>query len=214
MKGDEAMLDGVMRRHIDPPLNALGKGLAARGVTADGVTLAGAAISLLAGVALTLSWFWLALLFVLLSRLADGLDGAIARATQKTDRGGYLDIVCDYVFYAVIPLGFAIAEPAQNAVPAVVLLVAFYLNAGSFLGYAVLAERHGLETDQRGSKSLYFTGGLAEGTETIAVFVLACLMPGWFWWLAYGFAAITLITAVSRVLIAWQTFPPEGDKES
>jgi hypothetical protein len=96
----------------------------------------------------------------LASRLADGLDGAVARATQKTDRGGYLDIVCDYAFYAAVPLGFAIADPAANAVAACAMLFSFYVNGGSFLGYAILAEKHGLSTDRRGSKSLYFTGGL------------------------------------------------------
>jgi phosphatidylglycerophosphate synthase len=113
----------------------------------------------------------------LASRLADGLDGAVARATQKTDRGGYLDIVCDYAFYAAVPLGFAIADPAANAVAACAMLFSFYINGGSFLGYAILAEKHGLSTDRRGSKSLYFTGGLAEGTETIAVFVLPASCP-------------------------------------
>ena len=203
------MLDGVLRPLIDPPLNRVGRALARAGLTADHVTLAGLALALAAGGAVAAGLFWLGFMLVAFSRLADGLDGAIARATAKTDRGGYLDIVCDYVFYAVVPLGFAIADPAANAIPACVLLVAFYVNGGSFLGYAILAERHGLSTQRRGAKSLYFTGGLAEGTETIGVFLLACLVPGWFWWLAYAFAALTAITAVSRVLMAWQAFPPD-----
>jgi phosphatidylglycerophosphate synthase len=152
--------------------------------------------------------FWAGLALVLASRLADGLDGAVARATQKTDRGGYLDIVCDYAFYAAVPLGFAIADPAANAVAACAMLFSFYINGGSFLGYAILAEKHGLSTDRRGSKSLYFTGGLAEGTETIAVFVIACLAPIWFPWLAYGFTVLVMLTAIARILMAWQTFRP------
>ena len=202
------MLDGRMRTLIDPPLNALGHGLARRGLTADHVTLIGLALSLAAGAAIAMQAFWVGLGFVVASRLADGLDGAVARATHKTDRGGYLDIVCDYVFYAVVPLGFAIADPSANAVAACVLLCAFYVNGGSFLGYAIFAEKHGLSTDRRGSKSLYFTGGLAEGTETIAVFVLACLLPGWFAPLAYLFAAMVVVTALARVMMAWQTFKP------
>jgi phosphatidylglycerophosphate synthase len=202
------MFDGHMRTLIDPPLNALGAGLARAGLSADGVTLIGLVLGLGAGAALALQAFWLGLALIVASRLADGLDGAVARATQKTDRGGYLDIVCDYGFYAAVPLGFAIADPSANAVAACVLLFSFYINGGSFLGYAVLAEKHGLSTDRRGSKSLYFTGGLAEGTETIAVFVLAALFPAWFVWLAYAFAAIVLVTAISRIIMAWQTFKP------
>ncbi len=202
------MFDGHMRTLIDPPLNALGAGLARAGLSADGVTLIGLVLGLGAGAAIALQAFWLGLVLIVASRLADGLDGAVARATQKTDRGGYLDIVCDYGFYAAVPLGFAVADPSTNAVAACVLLFSFYINGGSFLGYAVLAEKHGLSTDRRGSKSLYFTGGLAEGTETIAVFVLAALFPAWFVWLAYGFAAIVMATAISRIIMAWQTFKP------
>lgn len=202
------MLDGQMRTLIDPPLNALGRGIARAGLTADHITLIGLMLGLAAGGAIAIQAYWVGLALVLASRLADGLDGAVARATQKTDRGGYLDIVCDYGFYAAVPLGFAIADPAANAVAACVLLFTFYINGGSFLGYAILAEKHGMSTERRGSKSLYFTGGLAEGTETIAVFVLTCLMPAWFPVVAYVFAAIVMITAIARIIMAWQTFKP------
>ena len=202
------MLDGQMRTLIDPPLNALGGAIARCGLTADHITLIGLLLGLAAGAAIALQAYMMGLILLLASRLADGLDGAVARATRKTDRGGYLDIVCDYGFYAAIPLGFAIADPSANAVAACALLFSFYINGGSFLGYAILAEKHGMSTDRRGSKSLYFTGGLAEGTETIAVFVLACLMPAWFPVLAYIFTALVMVTAIARIIMAWQTFKP------
>ena len=203
------MLDGQMRAFIDPPLNALGRGIARIGLTADHITLIGLVLGLAAGVSIGLQAYWAGLALVVGSRLADGLDGAVARATRKTDRGGYLDIVCDYVFYAAIPLGFAVADPAANAVAACALLFSFYINGGSFLGYAILAEKHGMTTERRGSKSLYFTGGLAEGTETIAIFVIACIVPAWFPVIAYIFTALVMVTAVSRIILAWQTFRPE-----
>ncbi|MEO0382988.1 MAG: CDP-alcohol phosphatidyltransferase family protein [Pseudomonadota bacterium] len=202
------MLDGQMRTLIDPPLNALGRTIARAGLTADHITLIGLVLGLAAGVAIAVQAYWAGLGLVLASRLADGLDGAVARVTHKTDRGGYLDIVCDYAFYAAVPLGFAIADPTTNAVAACVLLFSFYINGGSFLGFAILAEKHGMSTDRRGSKSLYFTGGLAEGTETIAVFVIACVMPTWFPWLAYAFTVLVMLTAIARIIMAWQTFRP------
>ncbi|MEQ8657421.1 MAG: CDP-alcohol phosphatidyltransferase family protein [Hyphomicrobiales bacterium] len=202
------MLDGQMRMLIDPPLNALGRIIARAGLTADHITLIGLVLGLAAGVAIAMQAYWVGLGLVLASRLADGLDGAVARATHKTDRGGYLDIVCDYAFYAAVPLGFAIADPTSNAVAACALLFSFYINGGSFLGFAILAEKHGMSTDRRGSKSLYFTGGLAEGTETIAVFVIACMMPAWFPALAYIFTVIVMLTAIARIIMAWQTFKP------
>ncbi|GAA0309342.1 CDP-alcohol phosphatidyltransferase family protein [Rhodovulum strictum] len=206
------MLDGIMRRLIDPPLDRAGRALAARGVTADSVTLAGLALGLVAAGLIALGLTLLALLPLLASRLADGLDGAVARASRKTDFGGFLDIVSDFLFYGAVPLGFVLLDPAANGAAGAFLLLSFYVNGASFLGFAILAERRRMETRARGVKSLYFTGGLLEGTETIAFFVALCLWPGWFAPLAWGFGALCFVTAGARVLLARRVFPPEGDR--
>ncbi len=196
------MFDTALRRLIDPPLNRAGAALAARGIGADQVTLAGLALSLGAAAALALGLpGWVALLPLLASRLADGLDGAIARACGMTDFGGLLDIACDFAFYGAIPLAFAIRDPA-NAVPAAFLLFSFYVNAASFLGFATMAAKRGLETRAQGEKSLYYAAGLLEGAETIAFFFLLCLFPGLFAPLAWAFGALCLATAVLRLLWA------------
>ncbi len=207
------MLDGAMRKIIDPPLNRVGKWLAAMGATADSVTLAGLVLGLLAALLIVLGNYSAALVFVLLSRLADGLDGAVARATQKTDFGGYLDIVADFLFYGAIPLAFAIVNPEANGVAASVLLLSFYVNGATFLGFSVLAERNRLSTTDRGEKNLYFTDGLLEGTETIAFFVVICVWPGLFMPLAYLFAAATFYTSIMRVLRARREFPASTEDE-
>jgi hypothetical protein len=116
--------------------------------------------------------------------------------------------VLDFAFYGAIPLGFAIARPETNAVAGATLLFSFYVNGASFLAYAIIAERRGLVTDRRGAKSLYFTTGLAEATETIALFCLCCIFPGAFVPLAYVFAAMTLVTAAARILLATRNFRP------
>ncbi|MBL3562020.1 CDP-alcohol phosphatidyltransferase family protein [Rhodovulum sulfidophilum] len=201
------MLDGVMRRLIDPPLDRLGIRLAARGVTADAVTLAGLGAGLLAAAMIALGAPGLALVPLLAGRLADGLDGAVARAGRKTDFGGYLDIVADFLVYGAVPLGFVLMDPAANGAAGAFLLTSFYVNGATFLGFAILAERRKMETRARGTKSLYFTGGLLEGTETIAFFVAICLWPGLFAPLAWGFGALCFVTALSRVLLARRVFP-------
>lgn len=201
------MLDPVARRFLDPPLNNLGRQLARYGIGADAVTLAGLGIGLCAAFAAAAGAFGAALALLLLSRLADGLDGAVARATRKTDFGGYLDIVADFFFYGAFPLGFAIYAPADNALAAAILLASFYTNGTSFLGCAILAEKHGLKTDARGEKTLYFSNGLLEGTETILFFVLLCLLPGLFPVLAYVFAGLCFLTAVLRIVAARRLFP-------
>lgn len=195
-----------MRRLIDPALNRAGRRLAALGLGADAVTLAGLALGLVSA-ALIAGGGPLggALALLLASRLADGLDGAVARARGKTDFGGLLDITCDFVFYAAIPLAFALRQP-DDARAAAFLLAAFYVNGATFLGYAILAARRGMETTGRGEKSLYFTAGLLEGSETIGFFVLLCLFPGDFAPLALGFGALCLVTAAARMALAWRVF--------
>lgn len=200
------MLDGQMRKLIDPPLNRAGHVLAARGIGADAVTLAGLALGLLAA-AVVASGLpgWMALLPLALSRLADGLDGAVARVRGKTDFGGYLDITCDFLFYGAIPLAFVLRDSGNGAAGAF-LLCSFYVNGASFLGYAVLAEKRGMQTSGRGEKSLYFTSGLLEGTETILFFVGICLWTGHFAPLAWGFGALCFVTALARVFLARRVF--------
>lgn len=205
------MLDGVMRRIIDPPLMRAGRLLAALGVPADAVTFAGLALGLAAAACVVAGLEGPAAFAFLLGRVADGLDGAVARATRRTDRGGFLDIVCDFAFYGVFPLAFAVRDPGANALAAAVLLFSFYVNGATFLAYAAVAARRRLETTARGLKSIYFTAGLAEGTETIAAFLAMLLLPAHFTTIAYAFAAMTLVTAASRVALAWRTFADDGD---
>lgn len=205
------MLDGVMRKLIDPPLNAVGKGLSDAGITANAMTLFGLGLGLAAAIAIAAGWMLFGFILLALSRLADGLDGAIARATKPTDYGGYLDITADFLFYGAIPLGFILNDPGANALAGAFLLVAFYFNGGTFLGYAILAEKHELTTQQRGLKSLYFTEGLMEGTETILFFVICVLVPGIFPVLATLFALLTFVTAIGRLMLAYRQF---GDFET
>jgi phosphatidylglycerophosphate synthase len=200
------MLDAHMRALIDPPLNRWGQGLARRGWTADMVTLIGLGFGLTAALVLAVGLpGWLALIPLLGGRLADGLDGAVARAGQKSDFGGYLDILCDIAFYGAIPLAFALRDPDHAGVAAF-LLATFYVNAASFLGFAILAAKRGMETRAQGEKSLYYSAGLLEGTETIVFFALICLWPGAFNTLALIFGALCLFTATARSLLARKVF--------
>jgi phosphatidylglycerophosphate synthase len=201
-----AMLDGVMRRLIDPVLDRVARHLARSGLKADHVTLAGFVLGMGCAGMIVARWDGLALLLLVLGRFADGLDGALARVTRSTDRGGFLDITLDFLFYGSVPLAFALRDPAQYALPSAVLLAAFYANGASFLAFSALAAKRGMESSDRGPKSLYFTTGLTEGTETIAFFAAFMLFPQWFGALAYVFAALCMVTCVARILLAWRVF--------
>jgi phosphatidylglycerophosphate synthase len=199
------MLDPVLRRWVDPPLNRAGAWLAERGASANAITMAGLAVGLLVLPLLADGQYGWALLVVLLNRMIDGLDGAIARQCGPTAFGGYLDIVCDMAFYAAVPLGFALASPT-NALWAALLLASFVCTAASFLGRAVMAVERGEADDgARGQKSFFYAAGIIEGSETILAFVLFCLFPAAFPWLAGVFAALCIWTAAARVLAAYRS---------
>ena len=200
------MFDGVLRTAINPAIDRLAERLVKTGATANGTTLAGFALAICAATSIAFGWLLLGLTLVLLSRLCDGLDGAIAKKTAATDFGGYLDIVLDFAFYGLIPLAFSIYDPAQNAVATGVLLLSFYVNGASFLAFAILAEKRELTTEARGKKSFFFTTGLAEAGETLAVFAAFCLIPNWFAPIAYVFAAICFWTAFARIAEAKAAF--------
>ena len=201
------MLDGVMRKVIDPVVNRWGFRLAGWGMTANQVTVVGLGLGLAAAALIALGApGWLVLLPLLAGRVADGLDGAVARATKPSDFGGYLDIACDFLFYGAIPLAFVLRDPDANGVAGGFLLCSFYVNGATFLGFAILAAKRGMETQARGEKSLYFTAGLLEGTETILVFTAFCLWPAGFAPLAWGFGVLCFVTAAARVLLTRKVF--------
>ena len=93
------------------------------------------------------------------------------------------------------------------------LIFSFYVNGASFLAYSTLAEKRKLSsTMHAAAKSIYFTTGLAEATETLAVFVLACLFPAWFPVLAWIFAAICFYTTLARIVQARAAFTRLSDQ--
>jgi phosphatidylglycerophosphate synthase len=200
------MLDRAIQTAIKPLLTKAAKALVKTGVSADGLTLIGFLVGMGAAVAIAFEAYIAGLVMLLISRLMDGLDGAVARETTPTDRGGFLDITLDFLFYASIPLAFAIANPAQNALPAAVLLAAFIGTGSSFLAFAIVAEKNRIASTAFPNKSFYFLGGLTEATETIVALSAMCLWPAAFPLIAYGFAVLCAITIVMRIGWGWQRF--------
>lgn len=198
------MLDRAVQKILQPVLQANSRVLLRLGMGADVITGLGFALGMAAAVAIAhQAWAW-GLGLLLASRWLDGLDGALARLTRPTDAGGFLDIALDFLFYAAIPLAFAVADPVANALPAAVLLASFVGTGSSFLAFAVLAEKRQLSDTAMPGKSFYFLGGLTEATETLAVFVAMCWWPQHFAILAYGFSVLCAITTVLRVVWGYQ----------
>ena len=200
------MLDRRATALIQPAVDALASRLVRFGIGASQITLAGLVIGLAAALMIASSDYLAGLCAIFLSRTCDALDGAVARLTHPTDSGGFLDIAFDFLYYASIPLAFAISQPMQNALPAAVLLAAFVGTGSSFLACAVIATKRGMANLNYPNKSFYFLGGLTEATETLAVFAAMCWWPALFPELAYAFAALCLVTITTRIWWGWHAF--------
>ncbi|MBU2870089.1 CDP-alcohol phosphatidyltransferase family protein [Colwellia sp. E2M01] len=194
------MLDKFITPVIKPLLTPVVALLHQRNVTADQITFYGFLVGMLALPLLAFQlWYW-ALSAVIVNRILDGLDGALARyAKQSSSAGGFLDITLDFLFYAAIPLGFILANPEQNAIAGAVLLTTFIGTGSSFLAFAIAAEKFNIDKPQFKYKSFYYLNGLTEGTETIALFIAFCIWPQHFAVLAYLFAIACAITIFTRI---------------
>lgn len=204
------MLDAAIRPHIDKPLAAAARQAVRLGVGANTVTVAAFALGIAAAALIAAQLYWAALGVLIVSRFLDGLDGAIARQTQPTDLGGYLDITLDFIVYAAVVFAFALADPARNALAAGFLTTSFMAPAATFLAYAIFAAKRGITTEIRGAKSLYYLGGLTEGTETILTLCLMCAFPDWFAVIAVVYGVMCWITGGTRIAAAVATFGERG----
>lgn len=207
------MLDRPMRAIIARPTDALARGLDRPGITPDGLTVAGLVIGLASAVAAGLQWWAAALVLWLLSRVVDGVDGALARrrrATESTgsthsEAGGFLDITADFVVYGATVVGVAVGATAGFDAPwwpFLAVLFAYYINGAAFLAFSSIAERTGRQLDD--GRSLSFLGRIAEGTETIVVHSLWLILPFWAAPIAIGWAALVGVSAVQRMVAGYR----------
>ena len=211
----------MIDRHVLPllgrVLQPLAGGLVRLGATADAITGVGLVCGLAAAGLIASGNYAAGLAAFIANRLCDGIDGAMARRLGPTDRGAFIDIAWDFIVYAALPFGFALADPAANALSAVALLFGFMGTASSFLAFAIIAAKRGLTSAAYPTKGIYYLGGLTEGGETIGFFVVVCLWPGWFAPLAWGFAGLCGLTTVTRWVEGIAAFtpsqpaPPPGD---
>lgn len=199
------MLDSFSIKVIRWPLTQSAKLVNKFGVTANQTTLFGFFLGCLAFPALITEHYLVALVFIVLNRVCDGLDGALARIQGITDAGGFLDISLDFLFYSLIPFGFVLANPEQNAVAGAFLIFSFIGSGSSFLAFAVMASKQGIDNPVYKHKSLYYMSGLTEGTETIGCFIAICLFPTHFAIIAYIFGAACWFTTFTRIYSGFHT---------
>ncbi|RZT83851.1 phosphatidylglycerophosphate synthase [Pseudonocardia sediminis] len=196
------MFDAMLRRRLDAPL-ARAAGLVDRSwVTPDRITAAGLVLGLGSAATAAAAWWAVSLALWLVSRLADGLDGPLARRRRAVGRGdagagGFFDITADFAVYGATVVGVGIGSGGPLW-PFLLVLLAYYVNGTAFLAFSSIAERSGRTLDD--GRSLSFLGGLTEGAETIAVHALWLVLPFWSGEIALVWAVLVGITAVQRMV--------------
>jgi phosphatidylglycerophosphate synthase len=194
------MLDRWTMPLAHPPLKRVAQQLHTRNVTPDQVTLWAFFIGIAALPLLAWEQYGLALLAILINRIGDGVDGALARLSgRSSEAGGFIDIGLDFVFYAAVVMGFALANPSQNALAAALLLFAFIGTGTSFLAFAIAAKHLAIARPNFPNKAFYYLEGLTEGTETVLALVIFCLFPEYFPLLAMLFSIACFITTATRL---------------
>ena len=210
------MLDRSLRSLLERPLNAGAAAIDRPGVTPDGLTVAGLVLGLASAATAALQWWGVALALWLLSRVADGLDGTLARRRRSrlsargetsppSHAGGFLDITADFVVYGATVVGVAFGASAQFDAPwwpFLLVLFVYYVNGTAFLAFSSIAERTGRRLDD--GRSLSFLGRIAEGTETIAVHALWLILPFWAWQIALVWSVFVAVSAVQRIVAGYR----------
>lgn len=203
------MIDSILRKIIDPPLNTVARGIAKTPITGNMVTWIGFLFGLMACGAVVMQYAYVAFGLLMLNRLCDGLDGAVSRARGEiSDFGGYLDITLDFLIYAGIPFFAALGLMDHGAMLAAAFVIYSFIGTGiSFLAYAVIATKHDVDDKaHQGKKSFYFASGFMEGAETVVFMSLVCLFPQHFEILCYVFGSLCWITTAARIHMAWRVF--------
>jgi phosphatidylglycerophosphate synthase len=206
------MLDKWTLEWIKPVLIKSANLFEKTGFSANQVSVLGFLVGIAAIPALWSGYYLTAMAAIIVNRIMDGLDGTLARIRGATDSGGFLDITLDFIFYSGVVWGFALADPAANGLAAATLIFAFMGTGSSFLAFAVMAAKRDIKSIVYPQKSLYYLGGLTEGTETIAFLIFFCLFPAYFPILAYVFAGLCWITTVLRIIAGYRTLA-QSEKE-
>ena len=171
--------------------------------SANMLTITGFLIGIFAVLFISNENYILGLFLIIFNRFFDGLDGAVARKNGSTNFGGYLDIICDFIFYSAVVIGFAIADLEKNGLTVIFLLFSFVGTGTSFLAFAAIEKKNDIFKCEKGQKGFYYMKGLIEGSETIAFYIMICIFPDYFSILGIIFGFLCWITVLGRIFSAY-----------
>jgi CDP-diacylglycerol--glycerol-3-phosphate 3-phosphatidyltransferase len=185
------MLDRRWRKGVEQGLRPLGDGLRRIGVTADALTVFGLLCSVGTALLIASGHFVWAVIGVIVSGVADLLDGAIARGSgQASPRGAFFDSVTDRASDALLFGGVAWYLAGQSAY---LPILAFAVAACSMMISYERARAESLGLDAR--------GGLMERAERFVFLGVALafdiLVP--ILWIMLVLTALTALQRFVRV---------------
>ena len=193
------MIDTKLNKFLKPTLNEIAKILIKFGFKANYMTFSGFFFGLCCFYSIVNSLFLLAIIFLFLNRLFDGLDGAIARLTGETDIGAFYDIILDFIFYSLFPIAFIFVD-LNYSYSICFLLLSFVATQTTFLASAWIIEKNKISISDGHKKSFFYSGGITEGFETIICFTLMLLFHEFIDFIAYTFGVLCWITFLCRVI--------------
>jgi phosphatidylglycerophosphate synthase len=189
------MLDAPIRRILASPLERLAVGAVRIGLSANTITVFGFLMGLAAAAFIADEDYVLGLVCLALNRLADILDGIVARIKGATAVGAFLDASLDLFVYAAIPFSFALSRQ-QDALAATFLLMGLMMSAVPSLAAKAVSPL------APASKAVS-TRAFCEHSETFLAFVLMCVAPRWmFSLIAYFYGFLCFISGTMRILSA------------
>ena len=199
------MIDKKINDFLNPLLFCIAKVISKLKISANFVTLLSFVSGLVCFFYIINSNFTLALIFFFFNRLFDGLDGAVARINGQSDLGAFYDIISDFFFYALFPVGF-IFHDLENSYSIFFLLLSFVSTQTTFLASAWILEKYKYIILLEYKKSFFYIGGLTEGFETIICFILMLIFNDLVYIIAYIFGTLCFLTALFRIFYIREMF--------
>ena len=197
------MFDRQIQKYTQKPLQYIAK-LFLKFISPNHMTLIGFSFGVLMCLFVIIDQYLMAIIFLFLNRLSDGLDGTMARLQTPTPLGGYLDIVLDFLIYGGFVLSFGITEQ-NNTLLSMVLLFCYVGTGSTFLAKAaILPSLTNQSLNKEIPKSFHYAVGLVEGTETIVFMVLCLLFPNFFIYFSLIFVILCIVTIVFRIIVCYK----------
>ncbi len=157
-------------------------------ISANMLTSLGLGFAILGLNFLAMENYFLAFLCLVLNRLCDVLDGAVARFSHISAFGIFFDIFADYAAAALLIWGFILGNEAQNAAAGAFYLVGLNLSGVALLALSAISKQDYEALNKTPFKVCLW--GAVQNADIFTALTLMCLLPFWFMPIAIFFGLL------------------------